>query len=676
MQTKRSAFLLPVAVYLVFLTTTVFAAPDVIGLRPVVSSLNNPVYMTHAGDGSNRMFIVEQRGKIKVLQPGALAPTIFLDVTPLVSSDGGERGLLGLAFHPQYSTNHRFFIFYTRRTDGAVEIAEYQTSDGNPDLANPSPVRTIITIPHEVPNHNGGTILFGPDGFLYAGIGDGTGGNDSANNAQNLSTLLGKFIRIDVNTPVGQVPAYNIPRTNPFVRTLEGRPEIWALGLRNPYRFSFDRGGTHQLWAADVGQEVIEEVNVINRAGNYGWRVYEGNACTGLDPSLCIPSNYIPPVFQYSSGEDSSRCSVTGGFVYRGTLGTFAQGAYVYADFCTGEIMNWLGSDQLVRIDTARLPTAIAEDEKGELFIVSLTGTVEQLIRRKTTSDFDGDLRSDVSVFRPSIGTWFVLNSSNSAARTQGFGLSRDVPTPEDFDGDLVTDISVFRPSTGTWYYLRSTDGTVGIFNFGANGDIPAPADYDGDLKADLSVFRPDAGTWYVYSSKTNSPYQRTFGTIGDVPVVGDYDGDGRSDMAIWRASTGVWYWGNAFDMSIAQRQFGIDGDVPTQGDFDGDSRTDVAVFRPSDGAWYTTHSLGGAIYYTRWGTQGDDPVVGDYDGDGLDDIAVFRPSSGVWYTLLSSDKSSVYTQFGKSGDVAVVGRKARNIDLIRAPVIKSEETN
>lgn len=671
MHTKRSAFSLLVAVYLSVMVLTVHAQPDVIGIRPFVSGLNMPVYATHAGDGSNRLFIVEQRGKIKVLQPGATTPTEFLNVSSLVSSSGGERGLLCIAFHPQYPTNRRFFIFYTKESDGAVEIAEYETSASDPNVANPTPVRIILSIPHPVPNHNGGTILFGPDGYLYAGIGDGTGGNDSDNNAQNVNVLLGKFLRIDVNTPVGQVPAYNIPRTNPYARSpLEGRPEIWAMGLRNPYRFSFDRV-TNQLWAGDVGQEAIEEVNLITRAGNYGWRVYEGNQCTGLDPSLCIPSNYTPPVFQYSSGEDSSRCSVTGGHVYRGSLGTFAQGAYVYADFCTGEVLNWLGNAQTSRIDTVRLATAIAEDEAGELYLVSLGGTIEKLIHRKTSSDFDGDLKSDISVFRPTLGTWFVLNSSNSNARIQGFGLSRDVPMSEDYDGDLITDIAVFRPSTGTWYYYRSSDGTVGILNFGATGDIPAAADYDGDLKADISVFRPETGTWYVYSTLTNSPYQRSFGAADDIPVVGDYDGDGRTDMAVWRPSTGVWYWGNAFNTSIEQRQFGIEGDVPTQGDFDGDSKTDVAVFRPSDGAWYTSRSLGGGVDYTRWGTTGDEPVVGDYDGDGIDDIAVFRPSTGTWYRINSSDRGSVYTQFGKTGDVAVPGRKARNIELMRAPTVE-----
>ena len=655
MRIKRSVYFLIVTVFLFFLALSGQAQRDVTGLRPVLGGLNTPVYLTNAGDGSNRMFVVGQRGIIKVLQPGATSTTDFLDVSTLVSSSGGERGLLGLAFHPQYSTNRRFFIFYTKQSDGAVEIAEYEASAANPNQANPSPVRVILSIPHPAENHNGGTILFGPDGYLYAGIGDGTGGNDHDNNAQNINVLLGKFLRIDVNTPVGQVPAYNIPPTNPYAGpTVRGRDEIYAIGFRNPYRFSFDRGGTKQLWVGDVGQEAIEEIDIVTRGGNYGWRVYEGTQCTDLDPSLCIPTNYTSPVLEYVSGAGNPRCSITGGHVYRGPLGTFPQGAYVYADFCTGEVFNWFADSQSVRLDTSRLATAIGEDEAGELYLVSLGGTIDKLVRRRTSADFDGDLRTDLSVFRPSTGTWYVLKSSDSNASIQGFGLDGDIPAGEDFDGDFITDIGVFRPSTGYWYYLRSSDGVVGTVNFGSNGDIPTAADYDGDQKADLAVFRPSTATWWILSSLTGTPSQRSFGLTGDIPVVGDYDADGRNDVAVWRPTNGVWYWGNAFNASIAQRQWGVSGDIPTQGDFDGDGRTDVAVFRPSNGSWYTTHSLSGDIYFTQWGLSGDVPVVGDYDGDFLDDIAVFRPSNGIWYRINSSDQTSAYTPFGKLGDIAV----------------------
>jgi len=208
-------------------------------LQPVLSGLSSPLYVTNAKDGSNRLFIVEQGGIIKVLHPGSTTPTVFLNITPIVLS-GGEQGLLGLAFHPQYATNRRFFVNYTRQTDGATVIAEYKVSAGNPDVADTAEV-TLLTIPQPFPNHNGGMIEFGPDHFLYIGMGDGGSGNDPGNRSQNVNELLGKILRINVDIPDGQIP-YSSPASNPFFGSTAGRDEIYALGFRNPFRWSFDRG--------------------------------------------------------------------------------------------------------------------------------------------------------------------------------------------------------------------------------------------------------------------------------------------------------------------------------------------------------------------------------------------------------------------------------------------------
>ncbi len=657
---RSKSYLLLLTVFVIIGTCQTFrgqpVAVDAIRLQPFLTGLSLPVYVTTPRDGTNRLFVVQQRGIIKVVQPGATTTTDFLNVASVVSATGNERGLLGLAFHPQYSTNRRFFIYYTRLSDGAIEIAEYETSVGNPNQANPTAVRVIITIPHPTfGNHNGGTVLFGPDGFLYAATGDGGSGNDPNANAQNINALLGKFLRLDINTPVGQVPAYNIPPTNPYAGATLGADEIYAIGVRNPYRFSFDRGGANQLWVGDVGQDAIEEVDIITLGGNYGWRVYEGTQCTGLEPSLCVPTNYTPPVLEYTSGGGSPRCSVTGGYVYRGLKKTFGNAAYIYADYCTGEIFQWFSNAQTLRLDTTRLLSGFGEDESGEIYVTGLTsGTVEKIVRARSSADFDGDLRTDIAVFRPSTGVWYISQSSNSTYRIQGFGLDGDIPTSEDFDGDSISDIGVFRPSTGVWYYQRSTDNTVGIVPFGTNGDIPAAADYDGDTKADLVVYRPSSGAWYVLPTLSGSPYQLQFGIAGDTPVVGDYDGDGKSDVAVWRGSTGVWYRINSSDGSVGIYQFGLNNDIPTQGDFDGDGRTDFAVFRPSTGQWFIVRSLNGSVLITAWGTNGDVPVVGDYDGDSLDDIAVFRPSNGTWYRVNSSNGANVFVPFGSTGDLAI----------------------
>lgn len=344
-------------------------------LAPVLSGLSSPVLATHAGDGSRRLFVVEQVGRIRVLQPGATVPTTFLDISTRLLS-GGERGLLGLAFHPQYAANGRFFVFYTRSGDGALTIAEYRAS-ADPNVAGTAET-VLLTIPHPgQSNHNGGMLAFGPDGFLYIGTGDGGSGNDPPNNAQNIEVLLGKILRIDVDHPdtVAGTP-YSSPADNPFVGRA-GRDEIFSLGWRNPWRFSFDRL-TGQGWVADVGQSAREEVNSpLVKGGNHGWRVYEGTQCTGLDPVLCVPANYLAPVFEYAHA--SGRCSITGGYVYRGSQGALPPGTYVFADYCTGEIFTWNGATQTLLLDTALNVSGFGEDEAGEIYVVGLGGTVSRL---------------------------------------------------------------------------------------------------------------------------------------------------------------------------------------------------------------------------------------------------------------------------------------------------------
>lgn len=349
-----------------------------INLQPFLSGITSAVFLTSAKDGSRRIFVVQQNGIIKVVQPGTNATTDFLDMTSVVLS-GGERGLLGLAFHPQFATNRRLFVYYTRKPDGAIEIAEYRASASNLNIAEPVG-KVIISILHPgASNHNGGTLDFGPDGYLYAATGDGGGSNDPGNNAQNIDSLLGKMIRINVNTSRRQSKAkYLVPFDNPYVG-ISGADEIYALGLRNPYRWSFDRGGTRQLWAADVGQDAIEEVDIITRGGNYGWRVYEGTQCTNLDPMACVPGNYVMPVFQYN--HSGGRCSITGGYIYRGTANaSVPNGAYVYGDYCSGEIFMWNGSSQILLRDTPRNVLSFGEDEDGEIYVISAGGIIEKIV--------------------------------------------------------------------------------------------------------------------------------------------------------------------------------------------------------------------------------------------------------------------------------------------------------
>lgn len=347
--------------------------PAAVGIQldPVLTTgLTNPIYIGNARDGMDRLFIVELGGVVKVLQPGSSTAGVFLDITSKVLS-GGEQGLLGIAFHPQFGSNGRFFVDYTRRPDGATVIAEYHVSAANPNVADTAET-VLLTIAQPFANHNGGMIEFGPDDFLYIAMGDGGSGNDPGNRAQNINDLLGKMLRIDVDTPNGPVP-YSSPPSNPFFGSTPGRDEIFALGLRNPWRFSFDRG-TGNLFLGDVGQGAWEEINLVTNGGNYGWRVFEGFHCTGLDPGLCGASGFTAPIAEYA--HSFGRCSVTGGYVYQGSLGALPAGSYVYADFCTGEIFLLDGGVQSLLLDTALNIASFGEDEAGEIYVVALGGQI------------------------------------------------------------------------------------------------------------------------------------------------------------------------------------------------------------------------------------------------------------------------------------------------------------
>ncbi len=353
------------------------AAQPAITLQPVATGLANPVTIAHAGDGSGRLFIVLQGGRIVIFTGSQVLATPFLDITSLVLS-GGERGLLGLAFHPSYAVNGFFYVYYTRQTDGAIVIARYQVS-ADPSVANPGSALVLLTVPHPgASNHNGGQLVFGPDGYLYAGLGDGgTGGA----NSQNLGTLLGKLIRLDVDAG-----APYIPPTNPFVGVPGARGEIWALGLRNPWRFSFDRA-TGDLLIADVGQSSREEVD-FQPAGspggqNYCWRRMEGTLL--FDPATpCTTGVPTPPILEYD--HSAGDCSIIGGSRYRGAQVPGLQGYYLYGDLCTGRIWAaapgaggiWTATQLL---DTPHTISTFGEDQAGELYVAHLAATAGVVYR-------------------------------------------------------------------------------------------------------------------------------------------------------------------------------------------------------------------------------------------------------------------------------------------------------
>lgn len=270
---------------------------------------------------------------------------------------------------------------------------------------------------------------------------------------------------------------------------------------------------------------------------------------------------------------------------------------------------------------------------------------------QRTSFDYDFDGRADISVFRPSTGTWY-LQQSTAGTSGLNFGLAMDKITPADYDGDGRTDIAIYRPADGMWYILNSTDGTFSAVRFGAAEDMPASADYDGNGRADIALFRPSSGTWYI-TDKDNGRFTiLQFGTNGDRPTVGDFDGDGTADMAVYRPSSGIWYRLDSHDGTFHGNQFGNSSDRIVPADYDGDGRTDAAVYRASEGAWYIANARAGNYSVVQFGLIDDIPVPADYDGDGRDDIGVFRPSDGTWYITNSSNGSFSIFQFGARGDI------------------------
>ncbi|MFN6963361.1 MAG: FG-GAP-like repeat-containing protein [Pyrinomonadaceae bacterium] len=268
---------------------------------------------------------------------------------------------------------------------------------------------------------------------------------------------------------------------------------------------------------------------------------------------------------------------------------------------------------------------------------------------KNVVSDFDGDRKTDLSVFTPANGAWTIESSSNSSSWSPIWGIATDVITPGDYDGDGRSDVAVWRPGNGAWYVLNSSGG-VTIAQFGMNGDIPVEGDYDADGKTDLAVYRPSTGVWYMNQSTLGFRAVQ-WGAAGDKPVVGDYDGDGKTDLTVFRPSSGVWYVLQSSSSIALYASWGASGDKPVEGDFDGDGRTDFAVYRPSEGIWYILRSSTGSLLAATFGLAEDMPIAADYDGDGRADIAVFRPSTSTWYRLNSSDGAFYARVFGQTGD-------------------------
>ncbi|MFU8832094.1 MAG: PQQ-dependent sugar dehydrogenase [Wenzhouxiangella sp.] len=418
---KRPFFpILPFAILLLLSSSVWGALPDDVEIVNVHPTNTFPQILDYvqAPDGTNRFFAVRQSGKVDVVEDGNIAATPFVNIGSLITTSGTEQGLLGLAFHPDFATNGLFYLNYTAAGSGDTIVAEFSVSAANPNVANPEPDRIIIRIHQDYANHNGGNIKFGPDGFLYIGMGDGGGGGDLCNRAQTLhpddletgpascpdtppdsAALLGKMLRLDVDntTPAGSnnlcgaagdgSANYGIPNDNPFIGDASACGEIWSYGLRNPWRFSFDQA-TGDLWIADVGAQHWEEVNFEPASDdggrNYGWRICEASYLTGTSTPCNLTGSTLP-VLEYSiSG--TSECAITGGYRYRGPVDSL-QGLYLFADFCTRQLFvasdegGWdFVPDQIIGSNTAGVVgsgiSSFGEDRDGNVYVMQRSGEV------------------------------------------------------------------------------------------------------------------------------------------------------------------------------------------------------------------------------------------------------------------------------------------------------------
>ncbi|MGH7528765.1 MAG: PQQ-dependent sugar dehydrogenase [Gemmatimonadales bacterium] len=360
--------------------------PPPVSLELISADLTDPVYATAPPGDPTRLFVVEQGGRIRIFRNDTLLPGAFLDLQGRITS-GGEQGLLSLAFHPQYETNSRAYVYFTD-PQGDTRVVRYQVSAADPNVLDETTADTVLAVDQPFTNHNGGLLLFGPDGMLYVGLGDGGSGGDPRDNAENPHVLLGKLLRLDVDGLSG----YAIPPDNPFASGVDGAPEIWALGLRNPWRFAF-HPQTGDLYIADVGQGLWEEVNVSPATGgqgagrglNYGWDIMEGRHC--FEPSTsCDQTGLTLPLVEYNHG--GVACSVTGGFVYNSTRVAALTGHYIYADFCAGFVRSFRfvdgqatdETDWTTRLSPGTQISSFGQDAAGELYIMTLPGTLHRIV--------------------------------------------------------------------------------------------------------------------------------------------------------------------------------------------------------------------------------------------------------------------------------------------------------
>ena len=581
-------------------------------LEQVASGLTQPVAVAHAGDGSGRLFIVQQTGQIRILSGGTLLPTPFLDLSALVSCCG-ERGFLGFTFHPDYATNGFFYVDYTNLAGNTV-VARYKVSAANPNIADPNSAQTVLTQNQPFANHNGGQLAFGPDGYLYIALGDGGSGGDPQDNGQNLGTWLGKILRVDVNGdgfPGDPNRNYAVPPDNPFVGTA-GLDEIWAYGLRNPWRITFDRL-TGDLWIADVGQSAWEEINFQPAASgggeNYGWNVLEGMHCFEDEPpgtcNAFLNGSSTLPVLEYNH---SFGCSVTGGYRYRGQLYPDIEGTYFYADFCSGRIWGALLRDN-GRWESQELLipgffiTTFGEDEAGELYVVQYGGAGQGALHRivgcsSPSTDINHNGKPDYVLHNGGTRQTAVWYMNNNVRAGGAYGpilpAGWRLVDVADFNGNGNSDYALFNASTrqtAIWY-LSGTAYVSGAYGptLPSGWELVAVGKFNGDCQPDYVLYNASmrrTAVWYLNNNVyAGGAYGPTLPAGWRLAGVADFNRNGKTDYALFNPATrqsAIWYLsGTAFVSGAYGPTIGTGYELTGVADFNGDGKPDYVIYNPS----------------------------------------------------------------------------------------------
>ena len=651
---------------------------DFISLTSIANGFTFPLAIKNAGDGTGWLYIVEQGGRILIYDGTQVLPTPFLDISALVTS-GGEQGLLDITFHPDYTNNGLFYVHFND-LNGDTVIARYSRGV-DPAQADPLSGFLIFITDQTLANHNGGQMDFGPDGYLYLALGDGgVPGNTEFNTAQDLDSFLGKILRFDVD---GGSP-YAIPPDNPFVNTPGAFPEIWAYGLRNPFRFSFDRQ-TGDLFISDVGNDTLEEVN-FQPAGdpgghNYGWPIMEATLCT-VSPG-CNDGSLTLPILAYD--HNSGDCSVIGGYRHRGNNFPQLNGIYFYGDLCSGKIRgatqdingNWQSQ---VLLDTQNTITSLGEDEDGNIYLLDFTGVlfrIDQNITPKLVNDFDGNDESDLLIFNPSSGDTIVglLNAgtlqSGNLVTTLDIAAGESINATADFNGDKKKDILSYSNTTGEiktllldGSTLLSTNSILSVYPQ-SNFVVQGTGDFDGNGRDEIIVHNPVSGQTAIFYLDETGTALSSIEQIAEVDTTGnwtlnntgDFNGDGKTDLLLYNTELGGIL--IIFMDGSTQVSFAVVTELPPASgwivqdtaDFNADGRMDLLLFNTGDGVTATILLDGATIlsisplYPTNLTDQETLINASDYNDDGIVDL--------LTHSLLTSNVKVIFLD-GNNGGFAI----------------------